>query len=245
MAIAIPIVMAAAGASTTAIFATTLVLAATGINSKIDNAASKVFGKGLVRAANIAGAIYMGASAMGSGSADGAASAGDGINGLDAGTEAANAGADAAAAGGTSAAPEVSGDMAGMAGQRAAVGSMDGLDQGVSQATQQAAQQAAQQATTQGALKAAATQGAGSATSTGSGFTDKIANMWNGAGDRTKGALIQVGGNLLAGAAQGYAQAKQIADQRAYEQQQNAIYRSGSGYDYTKYGPASPWRKGG
>lgn len=75
MAVALPLALGALGASTAVSVGVGLAVAATGIGSKIDKAASKVFGKDLVKVANIAGAAYMGYQAMGGASAFGSSAA--------------------------------------------------------------------------------------------------------------------------------------------------------------------------
>lgn len=118
MAIAVPFIMAASGASAaigaavgiSATMVTTIASVAfqvTGINDKINKAASKVFGEDLVKFANIAGAGYAmfnGGFDIGGADAGGAASAIDpssagAVNGMDAASDAFSA-ANSAAGGG-------------------------------------------------------------------------------------------------------------------------------------------------
>lgn len=77
MAIAVPLLMGAAGFGSTAIMATSLVMGVSGIGGKINKAASKVFGEDLVNIANIGGAAFMAFSGGFSSGAEGA------MNGLD------------------------------------------------------------------------------------------------------------------------------------------------------------------
>lgn len=184
MAVAVPLIMGAAGASTLATVATTLVLGATGINAKIDKAASKVFGEDLVKIGNIAGAAFMAWDAFGGGAA--------------------------------SSTPDAFsvGDAFGVGGP---------------------ADPTSPFAVDAGGL----VEGAGGATPPGSGVLDSITNAGKSIADKwstmkpaTQGALLQVGGNLLAG----YGQAK-AADKRAEEERKyDSKYRSGSGLPY--------WAKG-
>lgn len=58
MAMAIPFILAAAEVSATAIAITSVAFAVTGINDKINKAASNVFGEDLVKVGNIAGMVY-------------------------------------------------------------------------------------------------------------------------------------------------------------------------------------------
>ncbi|MEY4415996.1 MAG: hypothetical protein RIQ53_3289, partial [Pseudomonadota bacterium] len=59
MAVAIPILMTAAGASTAVTLGVSLAAGITGLSASIDKAAAKVFGKDLVQIGNIAGAIAL------------------------------------------------------------------------------------------------------------------------------------------------------------------------------------------
>lgn len=59
MAVAVPIIMSAAGASAATTLITSVALAATGINDKINKAASKVFGEDVVQFGNLLGAGFM------------------------------------------------------------------------------------------------------------------------------------------------------------------------------------------
>lgn len=76
MAVAVPLLMGAFGAGTTAIAITTIAFSVTGINDKINKAASKVFGADLVGFANLAGMAY-GAFNGGFGGADAATGGAD------------------------------------------------------------------------------------------------------------------------------------------------------------------------
>lgn len=58
MAIAVPFLLTAVGATATTVAITTVAFAVTGISAKINQAAVSVFGEDLVKVANIAGAAY-------------------------------------------------------------------------------------------------------------------------------------------------------------------------------------------
>lgn len=272
MAIVIPLVMMAVGASTTTIIVTSLVLTAVGANAAIDRAASKVFGKDLVSIADIGGAVFMGASAMGAfGGAEGAVDGAGGIGlaegetpaSLTGGAETLEGGATPAAALTGTPPPASGGALATAAGTSGTAAPPDlsaaaptpapdlsapatstpdasGLTPGQTQygmvengaATTGTATTGT--ATSGAANTGAATNGVASPTVAPAGAPpkpfpdavwDKVTGMWKSLGDRGQGALLQVGGNLLAGAANGAAQAKMAADGRAYD----AKYRTGSG----------------
>lgn len=246
MAIAIPILLmatevgagiaAAVGAAigvgaTTVAIGTGLVLSATGISAKIDKAASKVFGKDLVNFANIAGSIYLAGGAMGawdtaSGSLASAAAGGaGGVSPPPGSLE--NAAFMEANAGGVMADP-----TAGVA--QANMGlNMDPTatpaNQGVTQPTNPNA-----------SLKAAKLGTTPAGTGTVDTATQKAAGIWNGLGDRTQAAALQIGGNILSGAAQGKAAQAAEAARIANENR----YRSGSGLSYWQQRPSYTPRGG-
>jgi hypothetical protein len=256
--------MAAVGASTTAIVVTSVALAVTGISAKIDKAASKVFGEDVVKFANIAGAVFMAAGGSEWLSQAGA-SAGSGtdtaINGLDLADDASALADGASGAGGEAVASSTPGvvdasmeaalaenaasayapmtDAQMLGGFEADAGGLAGVT--ASDPTAMAPPTSTPQSS--GALSRATQttpNAAGTGTAPGSGPFDKVAQFWNSSDPKTRGALLQVGGNLLSGGMQGYAQGKQLEQQQAYERERDSIYRSGSGYDYTKYGPRKP-----
>lgn len=233
MAVAIPLIVMAAGSGvaaaigvsvTTLAIGTGLVLQATGINTKINKAASKVFGEKLVNIANIAGSVFIGASAAGL-----LAGAGEAAGGALAGAaSAAEGGAQAAANAAWSAggAAEVAGGagVSGLAGVDAA--------QNVANATfgsggaAEVAGGIKAPTEFQGALKVAQ-QGA---TKVGEG----LASAWNKMGDKGQAAALQIGGQMLSGASAGKAaeeaEKKRIANENRY--------RSGSGLSYWQQKPS-------
>lgn len=211
MAVAIPLIMAATGASaaigaaigisaTAVSIGTGLAMAVTGLSSKVDQAASKVFGKDLVNAANIVGTVY--------GAFGGFSGAGPG---------------------------EVVGNVGDM---------FKGVTGGGGGALSTAAQTADNPAITNSVLadSAARSPGYGIAAANAGVAPSAMApkNWFSNMTPQAQGALIQVGGNLLQGGMQGYGRAKQMEDEREAQAKRDAIFRSGSGYDYTKYGPRSP-----
>lgn len=228
MAVAIPIIMSATGASAaigaslgaalgvgaisaTAIsIGTGLVMAATGISAKIDKAASKVFGKDLVTVANIAGGLYLAAGGFSGGEASGGFAGDATAAGYDPGF-------------GTSGGiipTEVAG--------AAPVWSQAGADTmgALVRANVDAAGGAATMAQAPAATIAQPQTGVGGALS-------KVGAAWDKAAPTTKSALIQAGGNLLAGVAQG--KAEEAAMDKRFEQE--ARYRSGSGLPYWQKAP--------
>jgi hypothetical protein len=235
MAVAIPILIAATAAGATAAAAigisatalaigTGLVLQVTGVNDKINKAASKVFGEKLVSVANIAGSIFLGATAAGliggAAEAAGGALAGAGAavpEGVSAGLEA----ADAAMGAGL---PGVSGGGA---------SALSGVD---------AAQDAANAAWRSGgaaevaANKVAPTAFDSSLNAAKQGATkvgEGLKTAWNSMGDKTQAAVLQMGGQALAGAAQGKA-AEEAEKQRIANENR---YKSGSGLSYWQRKP--------
>jgi hypothetical protein len=87
MAVAVPLIMGAMGVSNTIIAITSIAFSVTGINDKINKAASKVFGEDLVQIGNLFGAAFGAVQSMGGveGAFGGAtnASSVDAVNGLD------------------------------------------------------------------------------------------------------------------------------------------------------------------
>jgi hypothetical protein len=81
MAIAVPFLLTAAGATATTVAMVSVAFAVTGINQKIDKAASNVFGEDLVKVATIAGLAY-GAYNGGFGFGEGAGEAASGLSGM-------------------------------------------------------------------------------------------------------------------------------------------------------------------
>lgn len=228
MAIAVPLLMMAAGASTAAIAATTLVLAVTGISAKINKAAANVFGEDLVKAANIVGGVYLAYTSLTAG-AGGEAAAGDaattGAEGADAAANAADATTSVTDAS-TALPPDVS------VGTTGAGGSTAGADAVIDTTTEAATSTAAPTVTangTAGADYAGHTpvgQAAGAKDQVNyfnmrtdpkvaalSNSTNKqVASWWDGLSAQEKAATMQVGGTMLSGALSGYAQG-QKADQ--------------------------------
>ena len=234
MAVAIPILIAATAAGATAAAAigisatalaigTGLVLQVTGVNDKINKAASKVFGDKLVSVANIAGSIFLGAQAAGL-----LAGAGEAAGALAGAAGAAEGGAQAAANAAWSAggAAEVAGGagVSGLAGVDAA--------QNVANATfgsggaAQVANGVVAPTAFDSSLKAAQT----GATKVGEG----LKTAWNSMGDKTQAALMQMGGQALQGAAAGKAAEEAEKARIANENR----YRSGSGLSYWQKKPS-------
>lgn len=87
MAIAVPVLMAAAGATASTIAITTIAFSVTGISAKINKAAEGVFGKDLVAIGNLFGAAY-GAFTGGFGAMSGGSDGLNAVNGLDAASDA-------------------------------------------------------------------------------------------------------------------------------------------------------------
>lgn len=234
MAVIIPLVMYAAGAELTTIAITSLALTAVGANAAINKAASSVFGKDLVSFANIAGGVFLATS--GSGMWDSPSSVSDvsgmGIDQMGASTMTPQAieAAAASGAGGGAAAVPAGGALATAAGDIPTAGfeNLPTNPSGISPAQQQYGA-VENGAATSGPATGPATAGTAPAGAPPKPFADavwdKVTGAWKSLGDKGQGALLQVGGNLLAGAANSANQAKMAADQRAYDSK----YRSGSG----------------
>lgn len=234
MAVAIPILIAATAAGATAAAAigisatalaigTGLVLQVTGVNDKINKAASKVFGEKLVSVANIAGSIFLGATAAGliGGAAEAAGGALAGAAG------AAEGGAQAAANAAWSAggAAEVAGGagVSGLGGVEAA--------QSVANATfgSGGAAEVANGLKAPTEFQGALAQAKSGATKVGEG----LKTAWNSLGDKGQSSLMQIGGQALTGMAQGKA-AEEAEKQRIANENR---YRSGSGLSYWQRKP--------
>ena len=234
MAVAIPILIAATAAGATAAAAigisaaalaigTGLVLQVTGINDKINKAASKVFGEKLVSVANIAGSIFLGAQAAGL-----LAGAGEAAGALAGAAGAAEGGAQAAANAAWSAggAAEVAGG--------AGVSGLAGVD--AAQTVANATFGSGGAAEVAGGLKAPAefqgalAQAKNGATKVGEG----LKTAWNSMGDKTQSTLMQVGGQMLSGASAGKAAEEAEKARIANENR----YRSGSGLTYWQNKPS-------
>jgi hypothetical protein len=239
MAIAIPILIAATAAGATAAAAigisatmlaigTGLVLQVTGINDKINKAASKVFGEKLVSVANIAGSIFLGATAAGliGGAAEAAGGAMAGAAG------AAEGGAQAAANAAWSAGGAA--EVAGGAGINGTASALSGVD---------AAQDVANAAWRSGgaaevaASKASATPFDSSLRAAQQGATkvgEGLKTAWNSMGDKTQAAVLQMGGQALSGASAGKAAEEAEKARIANENR----YKSGSGLTYWQRKPS-------
>lgn len=247
MAIAVPLVLAAAGASTGVIVGITVAAAVTGISAKIDKAATKVFGKDLVLAANLVGAAYMAWSggAFGGGEAGGAAAAEAGAAGAAEAGAGAAAGTEAAAASGgvlDVGAAMNSAELAGTAASTQTAAPAAAVAARPAAAAADTANTAAAEAAKKAAADAAAKE-AGKKVVT-DGFASKVGQAWDALGDRGRAATIQIVGGVLQGAGQGKAE----DEQREWESR----YRSGSGImigsgGNAKFGPIVPttWKRGG
>lgn len=258
MAVVIPLIVAygAAAAGATAAVASmaaigaSLVAGATGVSAKIDKAASKVFGKDAVTAFNIAGAIY---GSFGGFSGTSPSGVWDNMGGAFSGAGAAAGGADKA----TSAAwadPSAKADtltamgatdgasVASMQNGIAAEGAMGGDWTGV-QYSGPEAQQGAMGGDLEGVQYSRAT---GPAANTSlpretAKVADTVVNLkndepgaldrfWNSLGDKGKASLIQAGGQVLGGYAQGKMQGEMDDRARAdYERRHRPLITVGSG----------------
>lgn len=233
MAVAIPLLMVAAGVETAVVVGFSLAMAATGASSMMNQEASKVFGKDLVNIANIAGALYMASGGFGSG-AEGATEAGaiESASGWD------DAMVDFARAGGGGTAGPTAGAAA--SGMVTDPGYIAAEQQGgaLQMAAQPAPVQAAPAAQPQGALQHEAITKLDAIGAQAPPTNNPLTDAFSKAGDyasqmfdkfkaldpKTQGALLQVGGSLLGG----YMQGKSMEDQRNFEAQ----YRRGSGLPY-------------
>lgn len=235
MAVAVPIIMAAAGATTTQIIVTSLVLTAVGANDAINEAATDVFGQDLVNIGNVAGGLYLafgGGFGGGFGGVSGAESAGsvvDATGGLETAAESvANAGA-------------MGVDYSAMV-DRAAAKPVAGFDGGGALGNVPASQPLTiESSSALGQVRPAVAASPASATTNPfTGAWDKAADLagkaWDGFKNmdpKTQAALLQIGGGALSGWAQG----KQIQDMERMKQDFEARYRSGSGLPYWARAP--------
>lgn len=250
MAVAVPMIMAATGASaavgaaigvsaTLVTAATGVLVAATGIGAKINKAASKVFGEDLVNFANIAGSVFMATGGDvgdlfgGGAEAAGALSSAGGslVDPLMAGADIASAAAMpsfevGSVLGGA-------GDAAGaLASAQPAFGvQMPSFEVGSVLGNGPAAAPGLQPASQPGGMP-------------GGGALKTASEWWAKQSDPTKAALIQVGGNVVAGTAQGVAKAREMKDLRDERLRREAIFNSGSKLGST-YGPRTPVVRGG
>lgn len=226
MAVVVPLVMAAAGATATTIALTSIALAVTGISGKINKAATKVFGEDLVKVANIAGSMYLAFGGGFSGGGEAAAGAADGLGGVVDATGGIETAIEMANNGGTS----LAGGYASAYGADAVVDATGGVETAVEAANNAVRPQAgaqlygrdaaleARQAPGSGAARAGgSTPGAGGAKGvfeSAGGSLGKAKDWFSALPERTQAAVIQAGGELVMGAAGGYARGKQVEDER-------------------------------
>lgn len=227
MAVAIPLLMTAAGASTAVTLGVSLAAGITGLSASIDRAATKVFGKDLVQIGNIAGAI-----ALATGSVpdlSGATSAG-----ASAGTLAGN-GAEilggAIDAGGLNLAGDGVLAQAGGASGGLTLDPVSASGGGLDLAG--SAAQASAEVGTKAALTQPLAANSGATSATGGSWTDKLSGTWKSLGDKGQAAAVQVGGSLLTGAASGYANAQAQKDVLDEQRRNNETYRTGSHLRYS------------
>ena len=254
MAVAIPLVMMAAGASTVYIAAAAVVLAATGVGGKINQAASKVFGKDLVNAANIAGSLYMGYSAMGADAGGGLGQAVDATGGLETALEStANTGLQAANPSDFGYQPDANidgasalkapaldpgADPSSFASDPTSRSVFDAAGGGQSQMANANAPQtspdsldqadqwgSSQQRFTTDSRDAGMLKNMKDLTATDQSATGRAMKWFNDLPDRTKASVIQAGGQFISGAASGYGRGQELEDSR----NERRMYGSGSG----------------
>jgi hypothetical protein len=250
MAVVVPLLIsAAAGAAgwgaTATLLATTagaLVSSKVGLSKKIDNAASKVFGKDLVRVGNVVGAFFVGDAAQFGANAAGQTAGYGASLAAQAASKAANT---AVASSATN--PALIESAVQQAATVPGVDAIGGMETALEAAnnsqsaigSSSASAAVAKQKAAQGALNAVraappidpmsgikmpqALSNAGEA----------VSKAWNGMGDKTQAAMTQVAGNVVQGGMQGYSQAKLAEEQyqrRLEEEERNRqLYRSGSG----------------
>lgn len=239
MAIAIPIIASMTGASA-AIGAAIGISAnlvtvgigvlstVTGIGAKIDKAASKVFGKDLVMAANLVGGFAM---AAGWNPADGL-KLGDLTIG--AGGAAAGGGTSPGSIDGLGASIDAAGGVEAVAnGGVTGIDPMTGAPTTVSMPGQNPMRLGEIQGYESSAAGSAATKAAVAPGMAPKGVLDQVGQWFDKQPERVKAALITVGGNAVAGAAQGYSSAKE--QERAVEERKRRerLFNSGSGTEYT------------
>lgn len=230
MAVAIPILMSATGATAAVAGAlgvsamavtvgTGLLVAATGIGAKVNKAASKVFGEDLVSFANLAGGLAMAAGWDPAGMLGGA-------------TEAAS-GALATAAGQTADQMSTLNDLAGGGLVDAAT---SGAEAYIAPSLTQMVEPSAgsvfegfNKATGAPNLDRLSISSNGASVAAGDLKTDgalaTASKWWDKQTPQVKAALIQTAGSAVSGAAQGYAHAK---DQERQDSR-DRVYKSGSG----------------
>lgn len=259
MAVAVPMLMAATGASaavgaaigvsaTIVTAATGVLVGATSIGSKINKAASKVFGKDVVNFANIAGSVFM-------------ATGGDPANLFGGGSGAAAAGANAAggalsAAGGALAEPFAAGaealssaaapsfDTSGMFGGAADAASTMLPPPNVFGAQPPGFQVGSVLNNGPAAMDPRVPPVSQPGGMPGGGALKTASEWWSRQTDPVKSALIQVGGQTLAGTAQGVSKAREMKDLREERLRREAIFNSGSRLN-AAYGPRAPVVRGG
>ncbi len=223
MAVAIPLLASAAAgavglgtvAATAVSIGAGLVAAKTGISAKVDKAAGKVFGRDAVKVFNIAGTVY---GAMGGFAGQGPGQVWDNISGAFGGAAASASsvpGTGIDATGGMETAVDSFGYVA-----QPDIGAMGGDYAGT---------QYQQQPQVDGALPAVRGQPPGAPAASGAGAqgpgtADKIKAWWDNAGDRTRAQVLQLGGQVIAGIADGASREKEIKAAEA----RDARYRSGS-----------------
>lgn len=241
MAVAVPLLMGATGASAAigaavgvsagiVTAATGVLVAASGVGKKINKAASKVFGEELVSFANIAGGVFLAAGGDpgsifgGGGSGGGALASAGGIDGMSAFESAASTAGQGQALVEPFAAVAQQADPFAQAASGFEMGSIIGngpaaMDPRVPPVSQPGGMPGG------GALKTAS-------------------EWWSKQSDPTKAALIQGAGQVVSGAAQGYAKAAEMKDLREERRRREEIFNSGSRMNAT-YGPRAPVTRGG
>lgn len=251
MAIAVPILASAFGASAAigtalgisagmATVAIGVLTTVSGIGAKIDKAAAKVFGKDLVMAANLVGGFAMAAGwnpadglKLGNLSIGGAGAGGTSatsIDGLGATIDAAG-GVDAVANGGITGAP---GGIS--------IDPSTGMPKTVptpGQTPQRLAELRGYSSDPN-----AVTGPAIAAGGTPKGVLEQVGGWFDKQPERVKAALITVGGQAAAGAAQGFASAKE--EERAIQERKRRekLFNSGSGTEYTYQPGVLPQTRG-
>lgn len=244
MAVAIPIILAATGASAaigaaigvSAALVTVgvgVAVTASGIGAKVDKAFANVFGPELVQLGNIAGAAYL---AFGSGfngydaMGNPVAEAGTAGNGLQLGTTSTAPAAAPTAAGATGTVDAAAGaaEAANTTGTTALTTGTETTAAGVAADTSGVAGPGLKIPQTTSAPNV----GIAGATRAGTvqpGALAGATKWFNSLNPNMQAAVLQLAGNTLAGGAQGFMGAKSEQDQRDWIESQNRIYRSGSG----------------
>lgn len=232
MAVAIPLIAMGMGASAWTVAAITIAASATGVSRKVNEAAAGVFGEDLVNAANLAGSVWMAYSAFNPDSAYSVGKVFGGSSGAAATTAEA---ASSTAAEGASAATPAGATAGGTSGGALQAGA--GTESVVASGSAGAGgtpvlPQAAAQSTAAGASEAATSAGAKTFAQAGSQEVGKEVvkkGFFDGMTDWQKYGLMQAGGQMLSGTMQGAAQAESMEQQRAWQLEDAARYRSGSG----------------